>query len=123
MSGATPKGNQYKSNLVSHHQRLQKIGSQLRRGEPRSKLAGLRFSDSRADERLQLADLVAYAVYRQFVDHGDKWDAEGSSLPLYRYFGLLVPKFRRGPAGAFTGYGVVKFPRRSWKRWGVREEP
>lgn len=119
MTGATPKGNQYKTNLSRHHRILKTAGSQLVKSAPLDRLADLGFSDSKADERLQLADLVAYAAYRQFVDFGADWDAQKDRLPLYPYFAAIAHKFRKGPDGVMTGYGLVKFPRTTWQRWKV----
>src|SRR5262249_15887712 len=63
MSGATPAGRQYQQNLRTHHERLRKHGGVL---QPMAfdRIGTIAFRDSRADERLQLADLVAYSVYR-----------------------------------------------------------
>lgn len=121
MSGANPKGNQHKENLKRHHQGLRVRGSRIIKMEM-TRILDLGFSDSRADERLQLSDLIAYAVYRQFVDYGDKWDVPNPTLPLYKYLGALIRKFRRGPSGTFTGYGIVKCPRTSWQRWVVKNQ-
>jgi len=118
MSGATPKGNQYRDNLVKHHARLLTHGSTLQRGMKFDRLAGQRFSDSKADERLQLADLVAYCVYKQFVDHGPDWDSNAPRIPAYMYLAKIIDKFCRNDRGVVAGYGIVKFPlvagRKSW---------
>jgi hypothetical protein len=119
MSGATPNGNQYKENLVRHHRRLKASGSRLLHGPPMSTLADIGFSDSKSDGRLQLADLVAYSCYRQFVDHGEAWDGGPGTLPAYPYFKRLIGKFRRGPGDVVAGYGIVKFPRTTWNRWAI----
>lgn len=74
------------------------------------------FRDSAIDDRLQLADLVSYAVYRQFVDHGPKWEDDTQNLPLYKYLGKIVMKFRNA-GGRFQGYGIVKFPLNKQVRW------
>jgi hypothetical protein len=118
MSGATPKGNQYRDNLIRHHKRLKTLGSSLQPGMTFDRLAGLTFSDSAADNRLQLADLVAYAVYKQFVDYPDAWDGSDQKLPVYKYLERLAPKFRNED-GVISGYGIAKFPllagRKRWK--------
>ena len=121
MSGATPSGNQYKDNLTRHHKKLKSIGSRLIKGPPMGELADVGFSDSASDDRLQLADLVAYSTYRQFVDHAAEWDAGGGSLPTYKYFGVIADKFMKAPNGVMTGYGVVKFPRTSKTRWLIKK--
>ncbi|NLV41133.1 MAG: DUF3800 domain-containing protein [Candidatus Hydrogenedentes bacterium] len=120
MSGATPRGNQYKDNLKKQHQRLKTAGSQLRKGFVFDRIGNLRFSDSNADERLQLADLVAYGVYRQFVEYGDAWDGDAESLPVYEYLQKLGPRFAASPSGTISGYGIVKFPRTKGRKWGLK---
>lgn len=121
MSGATPKGNQYKTNLEAHHRRLRSAGSQLQLGMKMDRLLEIGFSDSKADERLQLADLAAYSVFRQFADHAAAWDGDGPILDTYPYFKRLAPRFRSGPGGVVSGYGLVKFPRTSKVSWVLRE--
>lgn len=116
MSGATPKGNQYKTNLFTHHRGLKAYGSRLIKMKM-DRLESLGFSNSASDERLQLCDLAAYAVYRQFIEHGPAWDGPDARLPLYPYLGMIWKKFRRGPGNIVAGFGVVKFPRTSWKKW------
>ncbi len=125
MSGATPKGNQYKTNLDRHHRGLRASGSRLIPGRTMDRIGNLSFSDSRSDDRLQLADLAAYAVYRQFVEFGAEWDGKDNKLPVYEYFGRIAPKLRANAEGVFAGYGVAKFPRTTWKRWalGKKKEP
>jgi hypothetical protein len=121
MHGATPKGKQYRTNLERHHKRLVTSGSMLQRGMVMDRLAGISFADSRADERLQLADLVSYAVYRQFVDNPEAWDSDAEELPTYEYLGRLAEKFRTHD-GVLAGFGIVKFPTVSKRRWAVKKE-
>jgi hypothetical protein len=123
MDGATPKGKQYRDNLERHHHQMATNGSRLRRGMIMNRLAGISFADSKADERLQLADLVTYSVYRQFVDNAAAWDATGTSeLPTYAYLGRLGPKFRSFN-GVIAGFGIVKFPTVTRNRWAIKTEP
>lgn len=123
MSGATPKGNQYRDNLRSHHAQLCATGSRLQRDvrfdgiEP-----GLRFVNSARSHLIQVADIVSYNVNRQFVDFPDAWEARGQSvLPTYPWFLRLAAKFRTDGLGRIQGYGVVKFPLKTRVRWGVNE--
>ena len=49
------------------------------------------FDNSANSNFLQLADIVAYNVWRQFVEYGDEWDnhspeGEHRELPVYPYF-------------------------------------
>jgi hypothetical protein len=124
MTGATPAGNQYKDNLVKHHRGLKASGSALAPPprKPMDRLADLSFSNSKHDERLQLADLVAYCCYRQFVDHAADWDAGGQQLATYPYFLSIADRFRKSPSGVISGFGVVKFPRTSNARWIVTKK-
>ncbi len=120
MDGATPKGRQYRDNLERHHERLVRHGSQLQRGFVMDRLAGISFADSAADERLQLADLVAYAVYRQWVDNPSAWEDQAPVLPTYKYLGRLGPKFRN-INGRIAGVGLVKFPMIKRRTWGLKK--
>jgi hypothetical protein len=124
MTGATPRGRQYQANLRAHHARLQKHGSSLQKGlDFSSLLPGVRFLDSAHSNLIQMADVVAYNVFRQFVDHGELWETgeTGSDgkirLPTYPWFNMLSRKFRQGPNGRVQGFGVVKFPLRNRIPW------
>jgi hypothetical protein len=120
MEGGSPKGRAWKDNLTAHHGTLLRGGSRLKRGMTIDRVVGKQpsFRDSAVDDRIQLADLVAYAVYRQFVDYGPEWEAGANSLPTYSYFERLAPKFRN-QSGRIQGYGIVKFPMGNRIPWGV----
>ena len=122
MTGATPRGNQYKDNLKRQHRKMIERGSSLRRGMKFDCLEGrLRFVNSAQSHLVQVADIAAYNVYRQFVDHGEAWETEGlPKLPSYDYFLRIAPKFRKGPGGRIQGFGVVKFPLRTRVPWAVK---
>jgi Protein of unknown function (DUF3800) len=51
---------------------------------------------------IQLADLVAGAVWRKFEKNDDRW------------FQLLEPAFRCSTSGKVEGYGLVKYPKTGW---------
>jgi hypothetical protein len=51
---------------------------------------------------IQLADMVAGAVWRKYEREDERW------------FELMASSFRRGPRGEVEGYGVVKVPKRDW---------
>lgn len=121
MTGATPAGNQYKRNLRRHHGMLRQSGSRLQKGLDFSALTGrCRFVDSAHSHLIQVADVVAYNVYRQFVDFGEEWEEEvRGGLPTYPWFNRLAGKFRQGPGGRIQGFGVVKMPLRRRIRWSV----
>lgn len=121
MTGATPAGNQHKLNLKRQHERLRKNGSDLVRGVTFDRIeGGLSFKDSKDDERLQLADLIAYSIYRQFLDYGPDWeDASSQSLEVYEYLARILSKFwNRG--GIVPGYGIVKFPMNNRVPWNAK---
>ena len=63
MTGATPAGNQHAYLLRRQHNKMRKHGSTLMNGMAFDHVGGMAFRDSHLDERLQLADLVAYSVY------------------------------------------------------------
>jgi hypothetical protein len=120
MSGATPKGNQYRDNLRRHHHQLKKTGSSLRKGMTFPGLEDILFVNSRRSHLIQAADIVAYNVFRQFRDHGERWEEEGlASLPTYDWFLRLAAKFRQGPSGRLQGFGVVKVPLLNRVPWRV----
>ena len=124
MTGATPKGNQYKENLKNHHEQLKNTGSRLYSGFTFKCVRGrLRFINSAHSHLIQVADIVAYNVYRQFTDHGEAWETNGIKvLPTYDHFSRLEGKFRTGPDGRVQGYGVVKFPILNRIRWHVENK-
>ena len=115
MTGATVAGNQYKTNLKAHHAQLRKTGSRL---QPKLRFSSinndLRFVDSAHWVQVQVADVIAYNVYRQFVEYGEEWEGkglcDGAPLPVYPWFEKLGPKFRSDSSGRVQGYGVIKFP-------------
>ena len=82
-----------------------------------------RFEKSCNSNLLQMADIVAYDVYRQFVDHGDKWDGkDGTTLPLYEYLKRIIGTFYCSTEGRLAGYGLVKIPDPSKTRWRMPEK-
>lgn len=124
MTGATPKGNQYKDNLKKHHERLKRTGSKLLSNIEFEWIKGrLKFINSSHSHLVQVADIAAYNVYRQFTDHGEKWEERGlETLPTYDHFVRLAEKFRTGPKKRVQGYGVVKFPLKERVPWSITNE-
>jgi hypothetical protein len=121
MTGATPKGNQYKFNLTQQHQRMIKRGSALMKGfDFRFLHKTLKFVNSAQSHLIQVADIAAYNVYRQFVDHGEEWETQGiTKLPTYSHLERIEGKFRKDANGRVQGYGIVKFPLRQRIPWRV----
>ncbi|MDD5263559.1 MAG: DUF3800 domain-containing protein [Candidatus Bipolaricaulis sp.] len=122
-SGATPHGNQYSENLRRHHARLISYGSALQRGFTFTSLGPrIKLVDSARSHMIQVADLVAYNVFRQFVEHGEEWETMGlGKLPTYDYFRRIAGKFRADSRGVIQGYGVIKFPTRSRVQWARKK--
>lgn len=129
MTGATPKGRQYRANLIRHHDQLCRNGSTLVSGLDFSAvLPGIRFVDSARSHLVQISDVIAYNVYRQFVDYGEFWEKgeiapDGKmSLPTYKWFDMIGKKFCCDRDGRVQGYGLVKFPLVNRIRWGWTDE-
>ena len=73
------------------------------------------FDNSARSNFLQMVDLVAYNVWRQFVEYGDEWDihapqGEHRKLPTYQYFERISKNFYHREDGKINGYGIVKLP-------------
>jgi hypothetical protein len=95
---------------VRHHQKLNTKGSVLHKEIAIDRVSDLSFADSRADERLQLADLISYTVYRQFVDDPASLMAPNVK-PTYDYLARIEKKFCCKSDGAIAGHGIAIFPR------------
>lgn len=118
MTGKTPKASDYRQNLVRHHRQLQRSGGNFVNMRMDALIGDPSFVNSKDSHLIQVADLVAYNVFRQFRDYGEEWEDRGlSQLPTYDWFQRIVRKFRRGPSGRIQGYGVVKFPLRVRVPW------
>jgi hypothetical protein len=52
---------------------------------------------------IQLADLVAGAVWRKFERNDTAW------------YDLIEPSIRRSAGGSVDGHGIVKFPKKTWR--------
>jgi hypothetical protein len=121
MDGATPKGTPHKINLERHHNSLRKNGSCLKEGLDWKPFKGMKFINSANSHLIQIADIVAYNVYRQFVEYGEDWESKlNTELPVYKWFDKLANKFRNDN-GRIQGYGVIKIPRRGRKMWSIKE--
>ena len=86
------------------------------------------FESSASSNFLQLADMVAYNVWRQFVDYGDEWDRhskpnEHHKLPTYPYFETISRKFYCSRDQRVNGFGIVKLPDPNNKVRGWYIEP
>lgn len=109
-AGKSPGGHAWRDLLQWHHSRLKKHGCPYTKTDLMS-IGPLALVDSRTSPFVQIADLVAYNVFRQFRDHGKAWeDASLTGLPTYNYFLEMLPLFDKGAGGVFAGYGIAKWP-------------
>jgi Protein of unknown function (DUF3800) len=126
ISGKTPKHHEYKELLSKHHDQLRQRGSTLVRSLSFSCVHGpVRFMNSQHSDLIQVADLAAYNVHRQFRDFGTEWETAGEPgvpLPTYPYFERISAKFRKDTRGRVQGFGIVKFPLRRRVYWRVLKE-
>ncbi len=119
-TGKTPKGNDYKKNLERQHNKLKKYGSSLWKGQTFPSLTTQKFVNSQNSHLVQVADVCAYNVYRQFQEYGENWESEEcKTLPMFEYFEKVNTKFRKSLYGQVQGYGIIKMPERNKKRWTV----
>src|SRR5690606_33762819 len=99
-----------------------KYGSKLWKGATFPSLSTQKFVNSQISHLVQVADVCAYNVHRQFQDHGQEWESdEIKSLPMYKYFNRINGKFRKSYNGQVQGYGICKMPEKAKKKWRVVE--
>lgn len=80
--------------------------------------SNIQFEKSVNSNFLQIADTVAYNIFRQFVQHGDSWEgADGDTLKEYSFFSKIIPNFYHKNK-RIAGYGIIKAPDREKLRWG-----
>jgi hypothetical protein len=118
------RGVEHAKSFKKLHEDLKCSGASWRNGPACTRIKGaLRLVDSAGDHLIQVADIVAYNVLRQFRDYGESWeDATLTTLPHYDYFGRMLHKFRKGPGNRIQGFGVVKVPMKRRVPWAVTEE-
>jgi hypothetical protein len=110
VAGATPAGREFRALLERHQKQLQTRGSSLQVGMVMDRLRGMAFADSKTEQRVQLADLVAFASFKQALKCPEPWDSPlDDSSAWYKYFARLLPKFRQ-KNGRVAGFGFVLFP-------------
>jgi hypothetical protein len=68
----------------------------------RNLIEGLFVQPSNLSVGIQLADLVAGAVWRKFERNDDRW------------YSLIQSSLRRSPKGEIDGFGLVRFPKENW---------
>ena len=111
IGGKNDKDKEYRDMLADHHEKLRKSGSSLQSKLSFACLSGpVRFRASEHTDLIQLADLVAYCIFRQFREYPDAWEADTPKLTTYPYLGRIFRKFRCGPGNRVQGFGIVKVP-------------
>ncbi len=79
------------------------------------------FKNSSADNFLQIADLCAYNVYRQFVHYGREWQRpKCENILLYQYFDKIRCNFIT-LNGRVSGVGLVCIPNLPKHNWDILE--
>jgi len=73
--------------------------------------ASISFEKSKNSNFLQIADSIAYNIFRQFVDYGDEWDGSDAIGDMYTYFEKTYNNFycREGDNQP-KGVGISKLP-------------
>lgn len=76
-------------------------------------ITDLEFQDSRHSNFLQIADICAYNVHRQFQMYGRHWiknPEKGKGLPSYEFFDRIAHNFYCNSRGRVSGIGIKLFP-------------
>jgi hypothetical protein len=124
IGGKNDKDKEYRALLAAHHEHLKARGSKLQPQLSFKCVDGpVKFRASQHSEPIQLADLVAYCVFRQFRDDPEAWEmAITGELVIYPYLKRLLKKFRLGPNNRLQGFGIVKVPMKKRVRWVLTPE-
>lgn len=118
-AGKSPGGHNWRDLLRRLHFKLRRQGCPYT-GMEFEDVNGIRFADSAESHFIQIADLLAYNVFRQFRDHGAVYDdPDARSLPLYGPFADMSHKLDCSSGGVFAGYGVAKWPADVRNKWRV----
>jgi hypothetical protein len=96
------KGIQHDTRMRELHQKLLSSGKETISNYEHL-IEGLFIAPSHMSVGIQLADLVAGAVWRYFERKDDRW------------WKHIVTSFRTSRSGKLDGYGVIKFPKIGWR--------
>ncbi len=99
---ADHRGREDDKRFRSHHQKLLHSSSEFM-SNYKNLVETLLFVPSNLSLGIQFADLAAGAVWRKF-ERGDP-----------RWYDLLEPAIRKDKNGSVDGFGIVKFPKSTWK--------
>jgi len=96
--------------------------------EDYSNITDIKFARSCDENFLQVADVCAYNIYRQFIDYGSEWRGEvvGSDgkkhLQTYDYFERIACNFARNPyTRKVNGVGITCIPDSEKINWNLQE--
>ena len=95
------RGQQDDKRLRGHHQKLLHAKSPVIT-KYKNLVEGLLLQPSHLSIGIQLADMVAGAVWRKFERNDEK------------YYDLLKPSLRKDSSGNEAGHGIVKMPKAGW---------
>lgn len=88
--------------LIGQHQKLVHSSSS-HTSNYKNVIEGLFLVPSHLSIGVQLADMVAGAVWRTFERNDEKW------------FKHIEPTLRVGPQGKIYGFGLIKMPKSGWQ--------
>lgn len=98
---ADHRGRDDDKRLRGHHQKLLYASGEFITNYS-NLVEGLFLAPSHQSVGIQLADMVAGAVWRKFERNDDK------------YYQMVEPSLRRNPAGNVDGHGIIKQPKAGW---------
>jgi hypothetical protein len=92
------RGQQDDRRLRGHHQKLLHASAEFI-SHYSNLIESLFLEPSHLSVGIQLADMVAGAIWRKFERNDDRW------------YKLLEPSLRKSPTGIVDGYGIIKMPK------------
>ncbi len=86
-----------------------------------NKIVDIKFTKSSVENFIQIADLCAYNIYRQFVHHGRVWqESETGNLPVYEFFDRIRCNFISHPVSSkVVGCGLICIPAIGNSDWNL----
>lgn len=89
-----------------------------------SRIIDIKFEKSANENFLQIADICAYNIFRQFIEYGRVWFQEElkNNLPMYKYFSKIRCNFMLHPyKKTVRGSGLICLPDESKINWNLLE--
>jgi hypothetical protein len=109
ITDASFKSKGYENLLIRQH--LRHMEQETCFAQIQSIVEGLLFIPSAENNFIQLADLCAYNVFRQFKEQGRGWDNPDNTVwPMYKYFRRIIGQFYVRKDGLLNGWGIQKYP-------------